>query len=348
MDEELATQDQATEQPQDLRSVLEGAIEGGTAEQTTETAAEKAERVRDEAGRFAKKDEAPKAEATPDPVAAEVQPEQPAQEPMKAPSSWKKEAQALWDKAQRGEPITPQEFAIIHAEAQRREGDFHKGTETYKQAAERARRFEEAIAPYKQTLDQIGVQPEQAVSALFKADHILRTAPASVKYQYFQQLAQQYGVDLNAQIDPRLAQLESEIYHEREARQTLAKQIEQREIEALTAEINAFAEGKEHFAQVQAHMTALVPQVRAENPSWNPAKVLQAAYDMAVYANPTTRAALLEQQRAEAAREAETQRRAKAQSAAAVSVKGSSPASGAASKPSDLRAVLSAAIDGNL
>jgi len=108
----------------DLRTALESAFSEDEASNTPvdsvpntpepvstdkplETTAE--QRARDEAGRFAAKETPP------------VEPiEEP--KPIKAPSSWKPAAQEAYLKAERGEPLTPEEVRILTNEANRREG----------------------------------------------------------------------------------------------------------------------------------------------------------------------------------------------------------------------------------
>jgi hypothetical protein len=197
----------------DLRTALESAFEDKTEEtspvdsvQSTptevtqdkplETSAE--QRARDDAGRFAAK------EKVPEPVAAPTE----ESKPIKAPSSWKPAAQEAYLKAERGEALTPEEVRILTNEANRRESDFHRGVEEFKTHAQKAKAYEAVIAPYQQTLQQLGVDAPTAISALLKADHTLRYSDPATKTQYFQQLAQQYGIDLQAvqnapQVDPQ-------------------------------------------------------------------------------------------------------------------------------------------------
>ena len=95
----------------DIRSALESAYTEEPAEQVEKVEAsepvEKADdRPRDEAGRFAAKVETPE-------VPVEAAPEVPVR---KAPSSWKPEAQTAWTKADKGEPLTPEESADFSIE----------------------------------------------------------------------------------------------------------------------------------------------------------------------------------------------------------------------------------------
>lgn len=254
--------------------------------------------ARDSTGKFTAQT-APKVETpletpaeTPEVVAETAQPEQVEQQPVieakKAPSSWKKEAAEAFN------TLPPH----VQDEVLRREGDFHKGIEGFKAAADTGRKFEQAIAPYMQTIQKLGVSPEIAVSALMKADHTLRYAPPAVKVAEIQRLAQIYGIDLGQQIDPNVTAMQTRIYE-------LEQRDQQRELDqqtqtsaSLNSEIDRFAAepGHELFPKVRDHMASLLQGGQAKD--------LQEAYDQAVYANPQTRAEVLAKQQEEARKEA--------------------------------------------
>ena len=321
---ELATQD-TSQEPQDLRSVLESAMDKQT-EPTPDPAPveEKPTRARDEAGRFTP---AELAQQAADKAAAV---EQPAPEAKRAPSSWKKDAAAEFDK------LPPH----VQDEVLRRETDFHKGIEGFKQHADLGRSMERALQPYMQTIQQLGVAPDQAVGALLKADAMLRNPDPAQRAQYFATLAQQYGIDLGqaAQVpqrDPYTFQLEQQLQTLKQQQEQFQQSQQEQQREALNSELQAFAATAEHFEAVKEDMAALLQAGRATD--------LKDAYDKAVYANPQTRQALLEQQRQEALKQAQSAALANRAKAAAVSVKGSSPASGNGAAPTNLRAALESA-----
>ena len=321
MEGDLATPET---EPQDLRSVLESVIDKHE-EPTIEAVAETVNHVRDEAGRFAAKEAAKEPEATAE-VPAETVEEVQVKRP---PSSWKKDAAAEFDKLP----------AHVQDEILRRETDFHKGIEGFKTHADLGKSMERAIQPYMQNLQQAGVSPDQAVSRLFKADAMLRNPDPNQRAQYFAQLAQEYGVDLGhaqavPQKDPYTLQLEQRLAQIQFEQEKQAQQAQQTTQETLNSELQAFAKDAVHFEAVREDMAALLQAGRATD--------LKDAYDKAVYANPQTRQAMLEQQRQEVLKQAQTQALQNRAKAAAVSSKGSSPASGSAS-PTNLRAALEAA-----
>jgi gas vesicle protein len=325
----------------DLRSALESAFEDKTDEapqnetvvntpepvsedKPLETSAE--QRARDEAGRFAAKESAP---VSP--------PDEP--KPIKAPSSWKPAAQEAYLKAERGEALTPEEVRILTNEANRRESDFHRGVEEFKTHAQKARAYEAVIAPYQQTFQQLGVDAPTAIGALLKADHTLRYGDPATKAQYFQQLAQQYGVNLEQiqnppQYDPQTQYLMQQLNELRQTQAQWHNSIQQQEQTRANQELEQFSQaGNAHFDAVRGDMADLLETGKATS--------LQDAYEKAVWMNPDIRQSLIEQQRSEAQKKAMAEAQNLRAKTAAVSVKGSSPsAGGVQTNGSDLRSLI--------
>ena len=320
---ESAFEEKEDESPQ-IESVV-NTPEPVTEEKPLETTAQ--ERARDEAGRFAAKEKAP-------------EPEQPVEvKPIKAPSSWKPAAQEAYLKAERGEALTPEEVRILTNEANRRESDFHRGVEEFKTHAQKARAYEAVIAPYQQTFQQLGVDAPTAISHLLKADHTLRYSDPATKAQYFQQLAQQYGVNLeqiqNPQpVDPQTQYLMQQLNELRQTQAQWHNSIQQQEQTRANQELEQFSQaGNAHFDAVRGDMADLLETGKATS--------LQDAYEKAVWMNPDIRQSLIEQQRSEAQKKAMSEAQALRAKTAAVSVKGSSPsAGGVQTNGSDLRSLI--------
>jgi hypothetical protein len=252
---------------------------------------------RDAQGKFAK---AP--EAAPD------EPEAPARP---APNTWKKDVAEKW-------ATLPPE---VQAEVERRETDFHKGIEQYRQAAQFTQDFGRAIQPFEATLRSTGLEPVQAVTQLMTTDHLLRYGQPHEKLAKFQQMAQYYGVDLGqaqqfqpAAVDPQVSALQQQLQQLQGYLQHQEQQGRQAEEATLHSEIARFAADPNHghFDQVREHMAALLQAGLAKD--------LNDAYAQAVYANPATRAAVSQQQ-AKAQREASAQKAAAAKQAASVNVR---------------------------
>ena len=281
---------------------------------------------RDESGRFA-----PKVKAEPaEPVA------EPAEEPVwrKPPASWKKDYHEYWAKAD----------PKIQEYAWQREEQMRKGVEPLLSKAQFADEMKEAISPYETTIAGLGIKPAQAVKALMEADYTLRTSSPEQRVAYFQQLAQQYGVNLGGMqptpaADQNLYALQNQLAQVRGEVLTWKQQQEQQQNAVLLSEINDFAAKAEHFEDARPVMVNLLQSGLAST--------LDEAYDKAIRLDP----ALFErvqsaQQAAEQAKKAtELNRAAKAARAAAVSVRSSTPGTNTAPKAQDRRSLLAEAFD---
>ena len=317
----------------DLRSALESAFEKSESSELVEVKsepqvqdatipAEKVEvktetRSRDEAGKFKPTDKPIEKPAEPAPVA-----EAPVR---KAPSSWKPAAQEAFLKADRGESLTPEEVKMLTAEAERRESDFHKGVSEFKTHSDRARAYDQAIAPYQAHLQAMRVDAPTAISALLKADYTLRNSDPATKAQYFQNLAKEYGIDLSNQEMPNYSPQEQFLMQQmqelRQRQDSWQNSIAQQESERAQSALSQFTQAeKPHFEAVRNDMADLMQAGKA--------KTLEEAYDMAVWMRPDIRSTLIEQQRAEVQRKAEEHAHALKAKAASVSVRGSSPSAG--------------------
>lgn len=322
----------------DLRSALEDAFAADDEKMTDNDVAEVSQVVpdsepigqsRDDSGKFAAKE-------TPDEVPIEPPPVE-----IKAPSSWKPEAKDAYIKAERGEALTPQEIKILTAEANRRESDFLKGLEEFKGHAQKARTYEQVVAPYAQTLQQLGVDAPTAISKLLQADHQLRYSDPMAKAQYFQNLAREYGIDLGQvqnmpQQDPQTQYLMQQLNELRQTQQMWQNSIQEQEQAKANHELTQFAGSeKTHFEAVRGDMADLLESGKA--------KSLEQAYEMAVWMRPDIRQTLIEQQQIEARKQYEEQQRSQKAKAASVSVRGSSPTSiGSQPAAGTLRDILEA------
>jgi len=277
----------------DLQSKGEAADVG--APETPATPEEKAQRIRDEQGKFAK--QSPVDPSAPVDPAAPVAPVAPTVAgPLDAaPNTWKKEVAATW-------ASLPLE---ARAEITRREADFHKGIEGYKQAAGFGQAMERVITPHAQTLQTLGITADKAIEQLMAGDHKLRYGSPQEKHEYFAQLARNYGIDMAAvqqvehtPIDPNIAALQQQVQQLSGYIQNQQSQGQQQEEATLNSEISSFASDPKHshFESVRGHMAALLQAGQASS--------LTDAYEQAVWANPTTRALVQAQQQAEQRAEA--------------------------------------------
>lgn len=313
-----------------------------------ETAAEKKLRnpYKDpETGKFTS---APKEAAAKAPVEAkeitapEASPKAPEQAQSNAPVagppvSWAADAKSEWSKLS---PAT--QTAVLKREREMSDG--------IRQYSETTRRYEQVLSPVQQEAQRLGLNVDQAINSLMAAHHRLNRDPAGA----IAQLAQQYGVDLGTltgqsngaassspivpqqTYDPRVDQMANWIASQ--------EQDKARSVEMFVDEF-ARSPGHEHFDSVQNELLALVPQIKANNPSWPHEKILQDAYDRSVWANPTTRAQVIENQRQEDETKRIAAQKEKVNNAkrASSSVTGSSTSSGGSAPKGTVREELEAA-----
>lgn len=326
----------------DLRSALEAAFEDKPEETTpVETVSQQPDenltnesQNRDESGKFAAKE----AQAPADEPIAPT----PAEPEIKPPSSWKPEAKEAYIKAERGEQLTPQEIKLLTAEANRRENDYHKGLEGYKSHAQRAREFEQALQPYQQTIQQMGLDGPTAAARMLQVEHTLRYADPATKAQMLNKIAQDYGIDMGMaqqvpQQDPQTQYLMQQLNELRQTQQMWQNTIQQQEREKANYELTNFSStgDKPHFEAVRNDMADFLEDGRATS--------LEQAYEMAIWSRGDIRQTLIEQQRIEAQKKYEEQQRAARAKTASISVKGSSPSSSGSQPVSgSLRDILSA------
>ena len=210
------------------------------------------------------------------------------EKPITKPSTWKKEYVQLWNKMEKGEQITKQDFVKFAEYANQREAEYKKGVSAYKTEAEQAKSLMGAITPYIPTLQQRGIDAAQYISSLAKADQILTNAPYEQKVDLFHKLAQGYGIQLNGNqaqpVDAYQQQLMQQLARVNQEVGTIKSRYEQEEQARLTAEIQKFSSDVDkypHFELVREEMAQLLEQGKAQD--------LKSAYERAVWLVPEVR-----------------------------------------------------------
>jgi hypothetical protein len=272
----------------------------------------------------------------------------------RAPSTWRPTARAEWGKL----PET------VRAEIHRRESDFMAGQSQLLPDAKFGKDIRGIVEPYRMLIESQGGTPESAVQELLRTAAMLQTGTPQQKYQTMAAIAQRYGVDLRAFAprtqqggspaqqavpqnfrDPRLDELLTRLNTAEQQRQA----AEQRSTEdAVTRWMNeADAEGnpkRPYAGDVINEMSALIPQLKAQDPTLSHQAALDAAYERAIWAHPEIRTLLVNQQQAAAATAAAAANQQRAQAArrgASVNVprRGSTPAP---AKPGSLEETIAA------
>jgi len=206
------------------------------------------------------------------------------QEKLTRPSTWKKEYVSIWDKMEKGEQINKEDFVKFAEYANQRESEYKKGVSTYKAEADRAKSYENAIAPYADNLQRRGIQPTQYIENLVRAEQILSNAPYQQKVQAFQKLASDYGIQLNGgqvtQLDPYTQQLMNQLNMVNQEVSSIKGRFAQEENQRLMGEIERVRSDVEkfpHFDAVREEMAQLLELGKAQN--------LETAYKKAVRMN---------------------------------------------------------------
>lgn len=269
-----------------------------------ETEEQAEQRLRDERGRFAKK-EAQEIEAPVEPVVETPQ------EFVVPP-----ELQKLGLRKEEAEVIA-KDPAVMAAFVRRSE-EMHRGLEQYRSKAQSAEAFEQALSPFMPTIQQSGMSPAEAAHHLFATEHALRYGSPEQKLQMLHKIASDYGIDMGqAQefaanqppADPRVNQLQQQLQQMQSWVQQQNQAREWQERQTLNSEIEKFKSDPAHiyFEQVRGDMAGLLQAGLATD--------LKDAYEKAIYANPEVRQQVLAKQQAEQAEKARKEAAEKAQAA---------------------------------
>ena len=209
------------------------------------------------------------------------------QEKITRPSTWKKEYVNIWDKLEKGEQINKDDFVKFAEYANQRESEYKKGVSTYKAEADRAKEYEQAVAPFVPDLERRNIKPVQYIQNLARADQILTNAPYDQKVQIFQRLAQEYGIQLNGesvaraqQLDPYTQQLMYQLNQVNQEVSSIKGRFAQEENQRLMGEIERVRSDVEkfpHFDVVREEMAQLLELGKAQD--------LETAYKKAVRMN---------------------------------------------------------------
>ena len=278
-------------------------------------------------GKFASKEPQNAAEPAepPSDQPAEQAPVETAVKPsIDPPNSWSSEQKAKWASI----PPEAQEYIA------RRETEAHQAITRAGQRLKEVEPVTQVLDAYAQDFASRGVSPAQGIAILANAQRQLDANPV----QGLIEIAKSYGIDLSqafqgdgrAQtVAPEVNELRSEIAQLKGYLTQQQRAQHDAQMQTLQSEISAFAKDKPYFDEVRPTMAALLQNGQAET--------LDAAYDMAVHALPTTRSRILEDQRKadEAKRAAEQKAKAdQAKRATSVNVR-SGPAAGASPRTMD-------------
>lgn len=323
-------------------------------------------RGRDEHGRFTAKDDEPSEPVAPKPksqkpnfearqsdqggrIEAMQEPaieSKPVSAPLLVPASWAADAKDAWNQT----PRRAQEEFI------KRENDLRRGlqqaTDQAKQVGGEWSEVDKLLTPYREQFARAGVSSGQVIGQMMAWQQYLDNP--DTRAQAFQQLAQSYGTSLDqlAQVSAAQPQEPSYVREIRQQNQQLMQMFRQQQQASqqtqhsgVVSDIQAFASETDqsgnalrpHIGYVEEEMAAFLPSLRSANPGWNNRQLLQAAYEKAVWANPSTRE--LEMRKAQPAPNKQNIERARR---AAKMVNGEAIGPEVEDSPKDLRATIRA------
>lgn len=257
-------------------------------------------------GQFAPKNAEAPAEATAaavEPAAdnsgqPEAAPPEPAQPAIEAPLSWSAEMKAKFGTL----PPDVREFIA------KRESESHKAISQFGQQVKAFEPIRSSLERHADIIRANGVSPDQAIENMFSVAKALETdARGAIKA-----IAEMHGVDLRSFADepepqakaPEVTALEQKLAKIEGFLTAQQRQQIEQDQSAAASEITRFADGKPYFEEVRPLMGKLMASGAAES--------LQDAYDQAIWANPTIRERILQDQRKadEDKRQAEAKKRA--------------------------------------
>lgn len=282
----------------DLRKELENAFDGVNETEETTPPEATAEEKPEEAPETSEPVETPEAK----PV-VEVEP---------APQSWGANVKGKWGEL-------PNE---VRSEILKREQDIHKMLTSHDGDLRMGREMKDVISPYIPHIQAAGSTPAQTVSSLLNTVYRLQTGDQQTRAAIVAQIAQDYGVELDAlqsqneYVDPTIAQLQQEIQQLKQQAnpQVIQNQLQQQlESVKVQEQVRAFASdpANVYYEQVKPIMATLLGNGQAAD--------LKEAYEMACYANPQIRSSLELAKKAEADAKRKAEITAKKHAAASIS-----------------------------
>ena len=228
------------------------------------------------------------------------------------------------------------------------EGDYTRKTQEVADIRRRASALDEVMVPFRDEFARAGLDDIGAVRQLLGAHKFLRESPQ----QAIAWLAQNYGINTEALAvseqaeddfaDPQVKQLRDQVSQLQGYLQTQAQQQQQAAVADTQQQIDTFAKATvedgslahPHFDAVRTTMGGLIQSGVAQD--------MDAAYEMAVYANPELRGSLIDQQAEKVtAKQKQAENVRKAKRAQQANVKGSgAPAREALPSGSSVRDAL--------
>lgn len=211
----------------------------------------------------------------------------------------------------------------VREEIVKRDREVHQTFTRFDEERNFGKQIKEIAKPYEALITSLGANVPTAVDYLLKTDFVLRTGTPEAKRSALLKAAQDYGIDLpgaqepaqtQPQANPDIEPLQQRIIRLEQERNNDIQSRRDEEQRTIQGQIESFASRPEnvYFQRVAPTMAALMQSGQAES--------LEKAYEMAVYADPETRALHLA-----ATRDAEERKRTGEKAAQAAKARQASP-----------------------
>lgn len=191
-------------------------------------------------------------------------------------------------------------------EVHKREEDVIRGITNLKEQSQFGQRMQQVVTPYMAMLNQKGVPAENAVQAMLNTLYTLETAAPAKKAELIRDLATRYNADIGLIAkpeDPQQMQVRQYIAPLEQRIQQLQQVINGQQTSAREQQLSEATRAVETFAMTKDEKGALkypyfenVSEMMASFVESGRATTLEQAYDIAVWADPSTRALLQSEQ----------------------------------------------------
>lgn len=253
--------------------------------------AEVKSRARDEHGKFTAQEKQEAVEAEPSVVKnidTTVDDAIKPVETIKAPDSW--DASAKEKFAQ----LPPDMQAYLS----KREAEIHKGFTRQDEDRHAGKQFKDLVNPYLPMIRADGSDALPYIKDVLQSVYQIKNANPQDRAQMLLGWAQEFGADTGhmatllsqpqRQIDPQLQQMQRELHELKMQREQEQTQRQNQTMSQAQSEIERFASepNNRYFEQVKTDMATLLDIGKATT--------LQEAYEMACWANPQTRALMIQ------------------------------------------------------
>lgn len=300
MSEEIENIEEQPEIELDTRGEVEAALTAIEAD-TPETESEKAERLRDEKGRFSKKEDPVEPVEQTDPVEEAYEP--------RFNGYNKEEGEKL-----RALPVEIQK--IIDA----REEKFHRGIDQFREGHQFANEVIKSLGDDLTLLQRYNITPSNWINRLVSTERQLRNGSPEDKLRVIQGLAHEYGVNPEAitqiPFNPQEYALQQQNQQLQERLEQTRQATQQAEVQQALGMIQEFAKDRPYFDELREEMAYLFDNGLVSS--------LPEAYEKAIRLNDNVFAKWQQEQIGNQVMTRQNQA-AKTAKSAAVSVKGGAP-----------------------